>query len=286
VREARKKVKGEAVEACKTLLTPLIDLLLKLEVSAGDFTALSKAVYVHRAAEQVRAATGRASISRVAIVTGLTRAEVTKLFRQPIQGAETRNYERHRAQRVIRGWRSDPQFLRENGRPRDLPMHNRTGSFAALVKRYSGDIPPRAMFDQLTASRAITIRVDGTIRLSGQSTPGSGLSLGRIASLGEHAGELVATLTHNLKPTAAARFVGTASGYESDEKLRGVLRDRLARGGRHFLASMEDLLSNPPQRQRQATAKTRRVKLGVTVFVHETEALPTIRRKGQTFRKV
>lgn len=267
----RDRSKSEAIEASKLLLSPLIDVLLKVGVSAGDFSAISKTVYVQRASEHVRARSGRSTISRIAIVTGLTRAEVTKLIRSPNQHAATREYERHRAERVIEGWRTDPEFSRSPGRPLPLPLRGATASFASLVKKYSGDIPLRAMLDQLTATRLVARSRDGNIRLSRGRGAHSPIAPGGIRSLGEQAGRFLTTLSRNLE-APNTWYVGTVSGNFTDEQLLSLLRDRLARDGKHFLGTIADQLENPPQSGRQKTS-SRPVRLGLTLFVHERPVL-------------
>jgi len=267
VRGGRDKQKSEALEASRILLAPLVDLLLRLGVSAGDFSALSKAVYVNRAAEHVRASSGRSSISRVAIVTGLTRAEVTKLLKSAGSNAEARSYQRHRADRVVHGWRTDPEFCSKDGHPRALPLKGPVRSFASLVKKYSGDIPMRAMLDQLVSTHLIVKARDGTIRLSRRPSVGSRHVTGSIRQIGEQVGVLVGALIHNLDAPDKL-YVGSTSAHQNDEHVLSLLRDRLARDGRHFLETVAEQLQNPPRSvERKATAGP--VKLGLTVFVYE-----------------
>lgn len=283
MRGERDRAKVEALEAAEVFLIPFVDLLLKLGVSAGDFSALGKTVYVHRAAHQLRSTSGRGSISRIAIVTGLTRAEVTKLINSPAQRAVTRTYERHRADRVIHGWRTDLEFSRPGGRPRSLPLRGHAASFASLVKKYSGDIPQRAMLDQLIASGLVTRGRDGTIRLSRGFSAQTSLTAGSIRTLGEQAGNFLTTLVKNLEG-ADKWYVGTASANQQDEKLLTVLRERLARDGQNFLGTVAEQLENPPrQTPRKALAKP--VRLGLTLFVFEAGQSPKLARSGRTHRR-
>lgn len=267
MRGVRARPKNEAIEASRMLLAPLVDFLLKLGVSAGDFSALSKAVYVSRAAEHVRASSGRSSISRVAIVTGLTRAEVTKLIKGSGRATQARSHQRHRADRVVHGWRTDPEFCNRGGQPRALPLKGPARSFASLVKKYSGDIPMRAMLDQLTATHMIIRNRNGTIRLARGRPAGSHHVAGSIRQLGERVGLFVQALTHNLE-APDKWYVGSASAYQTDEHVLGLLRDRLARDGKHFLETMAEQLENPPRLAQRKTAGVP-INLGLTLFVYE-----------------
>lgn len=50
----------------------------------------------------------------------------------------------------MHGWFTDPRYIDELGSPRSLPMLG-TASFDELVKRHSGDVPRRAVLDELIA---------------------------------------------------------------------------------------------------------------------------------------
>jgi hypothetical protein len=67
-------------------------------------------------------------------------------------------------ERVIDGWRADREFLNPAGKPKQLPISGSRGSFARLVSKYGGDIPHRAVLDEL---RRIGGVIDGgdTVRL-------------------------------------------------------------------------------------------------------------------------
>jgi hypothetical protein len=59
-------------------------------------------------------------------------------------------------ERVIDGWRSDRQFGKP-GRPRRLKISGRSQSFARLVKQYGGDVPHRAVLDELRRIGAVRL---------------------------------------------------------------------------------------------------------------------------------
>jgi hypothetical protein len=87
--------------------------------------------------------------ARIAALTGLTRAEVSRLARnneKSLSGALTPV---NRAQQVSLGWINDSAFCEKNGNPRVLPFSGPGNSFERLVKTYSGDIPARAMLSEM-----------------------------------------------------------------------------------------------------------------------------------------
>ena len=94
--------------------------------------------------------------SRVAIITGLSRKEVSRLksIEAPEDNEAAERF--NRAARVISGWTRDPRFLDIHGQPARLTLQEGEFSFGELVKAYGGDVPTRAVFDELLRVGSIT----------------------------------------------------------------------------------------------------------------------------------
>ncbi len=261
------RTRDSAIAACERLLPPLIATLIRLGISAADFTELAKEVFVRTAARQMVHTTGRISRSRVAIVTGLTRAEVAHVLNR-VRRAKRRAWHLHRADRVLKGWTSDPDFLTRGGRPRALTIKGRRGSFQELVKRYSGDIPARAMLDELIASAAVRILENGRVRIPRRRTTVPRYDYRELSAVGTRVRALLHTLCHNAEHSKAKLFVSSTSNRSVDERLMSTLLHRIEAQGLTFLQSIDDQLSNPP-RGYLIRRGTRKPKLSVTVFVHK-----------------
>jgi hypothetical protein len=63
----------------------------------------------------------------------------------------------------MHGWFTDPRFVDDNGKPRALPVTG-TASFQDLVKQFSGDIPKRAVLDELLAAGMVQRDSSGCLR--------------------------------------------------------------------------------------------------------------------------
>jgi hypothetical protein len=59
-------------------------------------------------------------------------------------------------ERVVDGWRVDREFLNHAGKPRILPISGARRSFARLVRKYGGDIPHRAVLEELRRLGAVS----------------------------------------------------------------------------------------------------------------------------------
>ena len=260
------RTRDSAIAACERLLPPLISILLRLGISAADFSELAKEVFVRTAARQMLHSAGRLNRSRIAIITGLTRSEVAHVLDR-VWSAKRRDPRLHRADRVLKGWFDHPDFLTRSGRPRVLTMKGRRGSFQDLVKRYSGDIPARAMLNELVARSAVRVLANGNVCALGQRVAVPNLDCRELNGVGIRVSALLSTLCHNAEHPRAKLFVSSTSSRAVDERLVSTLLNRIEAQGLRFIEAVDDQLSNPP-RGYVGRRKSRRSRLGVTVFVH------------------
>jgi hypothetical protein len=180
------------------LLRPLVRLLLRHAVPFAAFERLAKQVYVDVAMNEFSLDGKRASQSRASILTGLTRKDVQRIVAAVPMPADVAAERHNRATRVMTAWVRDPDFLAPDGRPDVLPPEGE-GSFAQLVKRHSGDMPPRAVLDELLRVGAVRRRDDGGIEaLAPGYVPQQGLRE-KLAMLGTDVADLIATIDHNLE---------------------------------------------------------------------------------------
>ena len=113
----------------------------------------------------------RTSKARIAALTGLTRTEVSRLSRNLVPASIEEESTENRSQRVTLGWITDPEFLNAQGRPAVLRFSGKRKSFDALVRKYSGDIPARAMLaEMLRLTLVKKVQMD-SVRLMRLSSP-------------------------------------------------------------------------------------------------------------------
>jgi hypothetical protein len=184
--------------ATRTLLKPLVRILLRNGVASRSFYELVKQVYVQVAKEEFGIDGRKATVSRIAILTGLTRKEVQAILALPPGRQGQYEEEYNRAARVIAGWLRDADFGDGKGHPAPLPMIGKRTSFTALVKRYSGDIPVRALLDELVRVGAVKRLTDGRVGLVSRGyLPQKGVEE-KVAILGTDTADLIATIDHNI----------------------------------------------------------------------------------------
>jgi Family of unknown function (DUF6502) len=144
------------------LLAELASALIPLGMTPKGIGKLVRCAFVRAAGENSRLGNGKINHSRVAAQTGLSRGDVTRLLKGNILDAACAD--RAPLHRVIQGWHADGRFQNRNGHPRRLEISKPGSSFRALVRKYAGDIPHRAVLHELQRVGAVVIH-DGSVKL-------------------------------------------------------------------------------------------------------------------------
>jgi len=192
--------------AVTRLLKPLARILLRHNVSFLTFSDLAKRVFIEEAEETFPPQGRKQSVSRIAMLTGLSRKEVLRVKRLPHPSDDEAMAQQERSTRVISGWTRDPRFLDMDGSPLPLHFDGQEGSFNDLVRRYSGDIPPRAVLDELLRVGLAERQTDGRIRLITRGYIPRAGSAEKLSILGSEASDLLNTIDHNIHSEEEAPY--------------------------------------------------------------------------------
>jgi hypothetical protein len=198
--QAMRQFKHQTLAAAVArILKPLIRILLRSGISYGTFADIAKRQFIDVAQKEFSIEGRKQSVSRVSVITGLTRKEVRRIVGLD-QPEDTRNQDRYnRASRVVAGWRRDKDFLDQEGKPMFLRLSGTPNSFRELVKRYSGDIPYRAVLDELQADGSVERLAGNQIKLTHRAyLPKADESM-KFHILGVDTSLLIDTIDHNLK---------------------------------------------------------------------------------------
>lgn len=185
--------------AVERLLAALFRLLIRHGMSFTAFEIIAKRVYVDVVLREFSIPGKKPSISRASILSGLTRKEVQRLLAQTEAGAAQAASEAHenRAVRVLGAWAREAEFLDADGQPRVLDPQDGEAGFAALVRRHSGDMPVRAVLDELLRVGAVKRRSEGGLELVQRAFVPRG-STDKVEHLGSDVADLVHTIDHNI----------------------------------------------------------------------------------------
>lgn len=187
------------------LLRPLARVLLSHGMAYGAFAELARRAFADEGFLLIERSGKRPTVSAVSAITGMTRKEVRRLREEPLDtnGEAAQRYSR--AIRVISGWLNDSEFCAADGEPAALPQDGEAGSFSALVKRYSGDIPPAAMLSTLQVSNNVVVE-DSRVVLKERAYIPMATPTDKINILGKDVGELIYTIGHNLEALPGERY--------------------------------------------------------------------------------
>ena len=185
--------------AVSRLLRPLFRVLLRHQMSFHAFEELAKRVYVDVAISEFGIPGKKPSISRASILSGLTRKDVQRLVALPKEPAAVETERYNRAARVLTAWTRAPDFTDARGEPRTLDPQDPVNGFAQLVKRHSGDMPARAVLDELVRVGAVHRRDDGQLELVAHAYVPQASPTDKIAILGADVADLIGTIDHNIQ---------------------------------------------------------------------------------------
>jgi hypothetical protein len=261
--------KESVITALRRVVDPLIDLMFDTGITVQDFSRLVRDRAVRSASARIARESGRSSNSRVAIVTGLARAEVARILdtKEPSFSSRVGH---HPARRVLAAWYDNYRFLGANGDPAILPIFGRRKSFEQVVATHSGGIPVRAMLDQLLEIGAVEILPGQRVRVKSRVPVFKGMTRSAIANVGERTGDLLSTLKSNLRTTSMPLFEGTAFTCDVDLAAVPLLRRQVAEQGAAFIDGATSLLARSRSRSRRSGSKeSSQCRVGVTVYYFE-----------------
>ena len=216
--------------AVRSLLRPLVRLLLEKQISYPFVSNLLKALYVEVAENDLAIPGRRGTDSRVSLLTGIHRKEVKRLREDLRRHDGIPNLLTVGALLVSR-WIGDQAFVDEEGRPVPLPRRAPapSPSFEALVASISTDIPPRSILDEWIRLGVVEVDESGLIRLAAESfVPEQGFDE-KTHFFGRNIRDHIATGAHNLLDAGPAFFDRSVYydnlSKESANKLADIARE-------------------------------------------------------------
>jgi hypothetical protein len=251
------------------MLRPLVRLLLRHGIAWGTLTDWLKRLYIETAAAEFTLEGRKQSVSRIAVLTGINRKEVKRVMDNPVA---TRNHQtRHnRAARVIHGWLNDPDFTTASGEPAPLRLGTGNADFAALVKRYSGDIPSRALLDELLRAGIVAQQQDGNLQLLEHAYIPCQSDTDMLYLAGDSVRDLLETIDYNLDNAGSSSRLQLSVVYdnlphEAVERFRGLSRERATA----LLQEMDQFLSRQDRDSNPQSTGSGRYRAGLGIYYFE-----------------
>lgn len=225
-------------------LKPFARFLMKSGIGYREFAEISKCAFVDVATTDYGLRGRPTNISRVAVMTGLTRKEVKRIREKISSGSVATTLRVIPPAEILDRWHSDPDYLDQNGRPLDLVFDGDKKSFTSLVKKYGGDIPPGAMRTELKRVGAVEELKSGQLAVRQRFFRPFDQDEQLERALGQALRGLGLSVDHNIGQSQEDSWVerlaySTKIRTSDANRVRRISQDRAA----EFVESIDDLFS-------------------------------------------
>lgn len=255
------------MQAALKMLRPIIHMLMRNEVSYGEFAELAKQAYVDVAAKHFPISNRKTTYSRISVLTGLSRKEVMRLATKAEEDSPNKTVNVNRTSRVITGWLKDPNYLDIDKQPLTLPLRG-DHSFESLVVSYGGNVTPGAVLDELKRIEAVEVDESDMVRLVTQSYIPQKDSAEKIDILAMCANDLMRTGVHNLEHVGEEAHFQRQVVYQTiPESIAKEFKQYSNKKSLELLLDYNRWLDENRQRETvQENEKTMRLGVGIYYF--------------------
>lgn len=273
-------IQDRVLAATHACLRPLAKILLRSGVNYRQFADIAKNAFIEEALAESDRSGRRTNTSRVAVRTGLSRKEVSRLReelesrRRSTPGAIGSARERTgHAARVLQIWHSDRRFLTATKSPRDLPFAGDDQSFLTLVRMVGGDVPPGAVKAELLAAGAVVETDQGLLRAEKRYFVPGDVGEDLVVGLDQIVRPVIDVLAQNTGPLRGQPFFQRIAYSENLNPVE-LKRFRQTAESRceEFVQSVDDWLSENEAAPGTQPPHTPRAGVGVFYFEESPEA--------------
>ncbi len=259
-----RKVPARLENQIENLLLQLAHILLERGITPAQICHIARNALVRAAAENSKFRNGKINQSRVAVLTGLRRAEV----RMVLHAKANTRLERSDAplQKILRAWITNNRYLDRAGKPLRLALTGSGVSFRTLVKEQCSDIPHRAVLAELLRVSAVH-QIGSEVELRSLSALRSTRRFAHLAQLMPAFADVV-RLVPRSESLSTHAYVRRLSLHARNNKELAIVRERCDSSINSLLTGLHDTLQ--PQ-MRSKRRKTTPPSCAVTVLLVENK---------------
>ncbi len=254
-----------ALDALRLMFRPIARILLKAGITWRELAEVCKLTVVEVATEEFGIRGRPTNISRVAIMTGLSRREVRRL-RDLLETASTAEFTRmNSATRVLSGWYTDADYVDADGEPMRLAaIGGEAPSFDELCARYCGAVAPSTMLKELKHVGAVAEDEDGWLTARMRVYMPVHMDPEEILTSGSVLEDLGDTVAYNLHRDAddMPRFERRATNTQMPASIAPEFQEFLDQEGQAFLERVDAWLSDNEDAMSEKSDKHVRLGLG------------------------
>lgn len=267
------------------MLRPLVRILLRHGISFAEFADIVKAVYVEIAVTDFKVEGKRGTKSRIAVITGLTRKEVSRVVESARENSDDSKSNLNRVARVLAGWHTDPDFIGPYGMPLEIRYEEgglSAVNFSTLVRRYSGDMSPRSMLDELMRVGAVVETEPGWLKVLRRVYEPQTLAMDNFERVGEVVKNFVDTVDFNLQKKEAGsgrfeRIVYSPEGIREEDfpKFRNYINERC----QALLEEIDNWIARLDLPEKEHDSKIKHTGIGIYHYIERSDDKETFRKK-------
>jgi len=271
---SEKSAKSAVISACKSFMRPLARFLVRNGIGFREFAEISKEAYVEVVSEDYGIRGRKTNISRAAVLTGLTRKEVSKIRRSLEAHCSELDSPIGRPAMVLDAWHHAEGFQSADGRPMDLTFDVGPISFCELSKVSGGDIPPRAMLKELIRAGSVIKMQDDKLRVVSRTFIPDTADPDSVQLAGQTIADLISTINHNLFSEKSSesilerRVYGEGLSAQDARKFRRFASIEAER----VLEMLNDWITTQQAFGTNDDDQKRAFRLGLGVYVFESDS--------------
>ena len=269
----QEKQKQQVLNTFLLVMRPIVRILLRYGIGYREFVEVVKTAFVDVASSDFGLRGRPTNISRVAVMTGLTRKEVKRLRDKLSSGDTVIAVKTTPLADVLHHWHAQAEFTDTAGRPRALSFSGEKDSFAELVRRYGGDVPAGAMRTEMKRVGAIVEDENGCLRAIQRGFRPDSRHENLLTLLVHGAYAMLSNIAHNTdteraEDSWAHRIAFTTSLQGGDKRqLRRIAKDRIV----EFSESVDDIFMTYESLQEEGVELQERDAIAVGVFYFEEQ---------------
>lgn len=250
------------------LLRPVVSVLLRAGMTWREFAELAKSVFVAVATDEFGIRSRPTNVSRVSILTGISRKEVKRQRELLLDDEGVASSKSNDATRILSAWFQDPDYLDDDGKPVVLPVDGAAPSFATLFSHYGGDTSQHAILKELISAESAEQLDGGRIAVKRRYHMPGNVDVGNLQFFGSNLFDHAATLNNNLSTDGRPkRLEGFAVDTQVDPSAVSEFRRFVDVRGQQFLEEIDDWLC--AHRVDPKDSKTSPIRLGLGIYAVE-----------------
>ncbi len=223
----------------RALVRPLVEWCLRHGVRSAHVEELIREAFVRAAENEITKAQGAFSVSKVSVMTGLHRSEVSRL----LSGENSDRGQHDILNRVIGLWSSSKSYRDKDGAPKQLTYEGLSSEFAALVAKVSKEVTHYPILFELERIGAIEYQGNLVRLITQEYTPQGEVDYG-LELLSADCADLTSAIEANLVKKHPEQSLHLRTSFDNiDPQALPEIRRWILQRGAEFQALVRDYLS-------------------------------------------